>query len=1199
MKTQSLSTWQSANAAFRNKDFESAIALYDEAISQAEEPLRAQIRFNRELALKREGRASSILKNLTSAPGVLEKPNELDTYYFSLIKQGGFFDPTWYLAQYKDKHNVTGNPLAHYLDHGEELITNPSPRFDTAYYIKTHQDVAASGMHPFLHYVCQGHKENRQAKPPTSKSSLDNYPVETPQYVARLSPDAPPVEKAVRVIAFYLPQFHAIPENDEWWGTGFTEWTNVRPSQPQFEGHYQPHEPDDFLGYYNLLNRDTQAKQIELAKQYGVEGFCFYLYWFAGHRLLEQPVDNYLNDPSLDLPFCVCWANENWSRRWDGRDTDLLMKQDYSDEDDIAFIANAARYLQDPRYIRIDNKPLLLVYRPNLFPDMRATSKRWRQWCNSNGIGEIYLTYPQSFESVNPANYGFDAATEFPPNNSSPPDITAKVTHAVEDFDGKVYDWRVFLNRSKTYTEAGYKLFRAVTPAWDNTARKKNKGTVFLNSSPKLFEKWLTNVFNNTLIIHKNPDEQIVFINAWNEWAEGAHLEPDKLYGYAWLQAVRQAHMATLNNRKRIIIVSHDAHPHGAQMLCLNMAKHFSTQLGFQVDMIVLGEGRLLPRFAEFATVHLIDMATTSSATLDATISKIRRNGSRTAIVNTTVSGRIVPHLKRHNFSVVSLIHELPGILASYRLQPHAQAIADHADKIVFAAHQVKQGFETFLGQTLQQAVIRPQGLYHRSWLRAGTNKEVVRKQIHQKLGIPDDAKIILCVGYADHRKGFDLFVQACLQVFPQSPNTYALWVGHLDQAFVDASLVCADATALRHRFIFTGLVDEPQPYYLAADVYALTSREDPFPSVVMEAFDALTPVVAFKDCGGFDELLKRDCGILVNKEDINDFADATLKLLTNPDHATRMAQLGRSIVECELNFRHYLFDLLDFGGQSIPRVSAIVPNYNYARYLDNRLETIASQTLPLYELIVLDDNSPDNSVQVIENCLKRFDVPSRVELNEVNSGSVFRQWRKGVELARGEYVWIAEADDTCKPQLLERIVHRMIETGADLGFSDSWQIDQDGCHLGDSYKAYVNAESPTSFDHSFVMAGREFIAKHLGVKNIILNVSAVIFRKEALLAALKNVGDELFDYKVAGDWRLYIEMCAVGGKVVYESDSLNGHRRHQSSVTSTLNSKRHIEEIECMHSLCSSILNENSPKLSQQAVLENAILTLNKHQYK
>lgn len=366
--------------------------------------------------------------------------------------------------------------------------------------------------------------------------------------VAELAADAyvpllqvhPPKNVPVRLIAFYLPQFHAIAENDAFWGKGFTEWTNVKTAQPQFEGHYQPHVPGE-LGYYNLLEPDIQHRQIELAKLYGVGGFCFYTYWFGGKLLLENPVENYLNDHSLDLPFCLCWANENWTRRWDGRDKDILICQRHSTEDDLAFIQHISKYMRDKRYIRIDGKPLLLLYRPNLLPSAKKTAKLWRTWCMQNGIGEIYLAYTQSFETVDPNKYGFDAAIEFPPNNFAPANITATVKPLTDRFNCTAYDWRFFVERSRNYQKPAYKLFRCVCPSWDNTARRKSKGTIFLNSTPQAYQEWLTNAITETSTRISNPDERLIFVNAWNEWAESAHLEPDERYGYAWLDATRRA----------------------------------------------------------------------------------------------------------------------------------------------------------------------------------------------------------------------------------------------------------------------------------------------------------------------------------------------------------------------------------------------------------------------------------------------------------------------------------------------------------------------------------------------------------------------------------------------------------------------------------------------------------------------------------
>jgi len=345
---------------------------------------------------------------------------------------------------------------------------------------------------------------------------------------------------AVRIIAFYLPQFHAIPENDMWWGEGFTEWTNVKPAQPQFEGHYQPRIPGE-LGYYNLLDRKTQKRQVELAKNYGIGGFCFHFYWFGGKRLLETPILQYLQDIDLDLPFCLCWANENWSRRWDGRESDVLISQTHSPEDDLAFISYISQYLESSRYIRINGKPLLIVYRPGVLPDAKATVSRWRNWYRSQGLGELYIACTHSFGTFDPEVYDMDAALEFPPNNSNAILAGHSVKSLTSDFQSVLYDWRSLVAKSLDYQTPEYPLFRGVCPSWDNTARRKNRGTVFLHSSPSLFQHWLQNAIEDTVRRFDTPDERLIFVNAWNEWAEGAYLEPDERYGYAYLEAVWKA----------------------------------------------------------------------------------------------------------------------------------------------------------------------------------------------------------------------------------------------------------------------------------------------------------------------------------------------------------------------------------------------------------------------------------------------------------------------------------------------------------------------------------------------------------------------------------------------------------------------------------------------------------------------------------
>ncbi len=341
------------------------------------------------------------------------------------------------------------------------------------------------------------------------------------------------------LVAFYLPQFHRIRENDAWWGRGFTEWRNVARALPQFEGHTQPRAPGD-LGFYDLRDGETMREQAALAHQYGIGAFCFYYYWFQGRTLLESPVENWLNDSSITLPYCLCWANESWSRRWDGRPGDILVEQSHDPDDDIAFISHVARYLRDPRYLRVDGLPLLLIYRAELLPDPQGSSSRWRKWCNDNGIGPITLACVQSFERFDPRQIGFDAAVEFPPNLSSPPDITARQRLINPNFSGQVLDWRQLPSEYCGRPIPPYRLFPAVNCGWDNEPRRPGRGRVYLHASPRKYRDWLFRTVQNRLGNVK-PTDRLVFVNAWNEWAEGAILEPDMRLGHAWLHATREA----------------------------------------------------------------------------------------------------------------------------------------------------------------------------------------------------------------------------------------------------------------------------------------------------------------------------------------------------------------------------------------------------------------------------------------------------------------------------------------------------------------------------------------------------------------------------------------------------------------------------------------------------------------------------------
>jgi lipopolysaccharide biosynthesis protein/predicted O-methyltransferase YrrM/predicted nuclease with TOPRIM domain len=369
-----------------------------------------------------------------------------------------------------------------------------------------------------------------------------------------ISKEFAPATEHVKLIAFYLPQFHPIPENDAWWGRGFTEWTNVSKAVPQFVGHYQPRLPGE-LGFYDLRLIDVQKRQIELARQHGIHGFCFYYYWFDGKRLLDRPLNQLLSHPELDFPFCLCWVNENWTRRWDGMNDHILMAQTYSPGWHIRFVEDIEHALRDKRYIRLNERPILIVYNPANLPSAKAVLEDWKTYSRQRGIGELYIAAAQTFGFVDPRSMSFDAAVEFPPHNIRLRETTNEVELLNPNFGGKVYDYRELVkDQVLTKDDQPYDLFLSVMTGWDNEPRRPGNGHTFAFSTPGLYAKWLQYSCKRT-IAKMSPEKRFVFINAWNEWAEGAYLEPDRKWGYAYLEATAAvlrslSHSNPLSNKK-------------------------------------------------------------------------------------------------------------------------------------------------------------------------------------------------------------------------------------------------------------------------------------------------------------------------------------------------------------------------------------------------------------------------------------------------------------------------------------------------------------------------------------------------------------------------------------------------------------------------------------------------------------------------
>ncbi|MCR1927173.1 glycoside hydrolase family 99-like domain-containing protein [Enterococcus gallinarum] len=357
----------------------------------------------------------------------------------------------------------------------------------------------------------------------------------------------------MKYIAYYLPQFHEIPENNEWWGNGFTEWTNVKNAKKLFQNHYQPRIPLN-NNFYNLLNKETLEWQAALANKYNVYGFCFYHYWFKdSKKLLEKPAEILLDHPSIDMNYCFSWANEPWTRSWDGKSGEIIMEQDYGDKRDWKnHFDYLVPFFKDKRYIKIDGKPVFIIYKPDSSPKIEQMMNYWNQLCEIEGIQKIYFIRTLRSRKINGNDEIFSAAVEFEPayTNYNLPLYERTIRKGYNLFCSNIksnnklklmkYDYKKVTQKSlkkRPITSSKIKTIPGIFVNWDNTPRKGANGIVFKNFNLKNFENYL---YEKSLIARDLYKSDMLFINAWNEWAEGTYLEPDDKYGFGYLETIKK-----------------------------------------------------------------------------------------------------------------------------------------------------------------------------------------------------------------------------------------------------------------------------------------------------------------------------------------------------------------------------------------------------------------------------------------------------------------------------------------------------------------------------------------------------------------------------------------------------------------------------------------------------------------------------------
>jgi lipopolysaccharide biosynthesis protein len=353
----------------------------------------------------------------------------------------------------------------------------------------------------------------------------------------------------VRVIAFYLPQFHPIPENDAWWGPGFTEWRNVVKARPLFPGHYQPRLPAD-LGFYDLRVPEVRTAQAEMARAHGVEAFCYWHYWFAGRRMLERPLGEVLRTGEPDFPFCLAWANQSWTGVWHGLEDKVLIAQTYpGPDDDLAHFRAVQAAFLDPRYLTVDGKPLVYVHRPRELPDPLRFTDLWRALALEIGLKGLYFVAEVSAEAAarwEPAAHGFDASVDggLPPLRPWQP-WTRPIERVRWEWKKRtgaptVYRYpdvcEAIVTRERDVRTRAARHLRLL-PDWDNTPRSGGNGLVLHGSTPDLFRRQVRAAVR--LSAGMSPEERLLFLKSWNEWAEGNYVEPDVRFGRGYLEVLR------------------------------------------------------------------------------------------------------------------------------------------------------------------------------------------------------------------------------------------------------------------------------------------------------------------------------------------------------------------------------------------------------------------------------------------------------------------------------------------------------------------------------------------------------------------------------------------------------------------------------------------------------------------------------------
>jgi glycosyltransferase involved in cell wall biosynthesis len=1096
--------------------------------------------------------------------------------YRKLALEEGWFDPDFFLGQMVANsiplpEEGSKSLLEYYHEKLFSKGLSTSASFSGRKYLAQYPDVREAGVDPLYHYLVQGRYEGRQAFAHEADQDTDK----------------------VKPIAFYLPQYHPIPENDKIWGEGFTEWTNVTRATPKFIGHNQPYLPSE-LGFYDLRVPEIRRKQEALAKQYGIHGFCYYYYSFNGRKVLQTPLELKLQDSQSDLPFMICWANENWTKRWDGHENEIIIAQDHNKESDFNFIHEVMPILKDKRYIRANGKPVIMIYRPELLESPRETFDLWRQAAEMEGLGGLHICGVR-FQIEEAEKYGLDALVEFAPHHLPASELSPKQKAKIgvgNSFTGKIIDLEEGVDRLTLFGNgAKSPIHPGVMTSWDNTARRGDGATIYVPSDPKLYSYWLAEASSRTL-----DEGNFVFINAWNEWAEGACLEPSEKFGRRFLEATSNVVKANEKGnhalqelsvwmkeimscqKNPVVFVSHDAEWGGAQLLLTRLMDALQEKEDVECFLLLLKGGALADKFSEkYKTVNVekfTDLGWEEKETIEFIASRLRRRKDVVALCNTVASGDAAEILASKGVELLSYVHELPTSIEMYEAGDKIKKIAANSKRIITVSKAVQA--------ELASAYAIPKGDIEVIYcgMRRQNPPQYNKRELEQKYNLPHTKYLVLGCGMAHYRKGTDLFVQMAADLVKgkKKEDYLFVWLGG-DQTNDGArkwAMHDARRFGLEGQMHFLGQIKDANAFMKEADVFVLTSREDPYPLVVLEAIEHDTPVVCFEGSGGAPEVVNQGAGVCVPYLNIQEMADAVDSFITSEESVGSVAKQNIYIRE-SLSWEKYVSNmndrLLSLTSSSVAVIHdrskakiedlcVVIPSYNHRDFVVEALESVLSQSVRPKEIRIIDDGSTDGSAQMLaalHNEKYGIFVHSR---DNMGAHTTINQ---GVYETGCKYVAVLNSDDRYHKLRFETLINKLEASGADGIFSRVRYMNEAG-KLAGKEAWYEEAVS-------YLKSGMPLWLSVLR-KNSFMTTSNLLMKREKFI----EIGG-FNAYRYCHDLDFILRACGKGIRLHFEDANLMDYRFHSSNTISENKDRLEIEEAY----LIADFLNSYHPKLNEE----------------